>query len=276
MNATAAHAGAPASASAVALVVHDVAPATWPDCQRLIAAVESITHGPLTLLVVPHFHGGRAAADEAAFVAALDARRARGDELVLHGYYHRDDAPPPRSLRGFVERRLLTRREGEFAAIDLAEARTRLAAGIALFRDHGWPLRGFVPPAWLLNDATRVAIDRSGHPFEWVAVRRGLYRLPGWQLERTANYVYSPDRAWRRWMSRGVLAREMRAARDRPLLRISLHPADSRVPQVMAHWCALIEGAVRTRRVVTKSGFIAEAATRRERPSHVLAAGAAR
>ncbi len=264
-----------ATTKAVAIVVHDVAPATWPDCERLIAAVESVTHGPLTLLVVPHFHGGRAVADDAAFAAALDRRRARGDELVLHGYYHRDDAPAPRSLRGFVARRLLTRREGEFAAIDADAARTRLAAGIELFRARGWPLRGFVPPAWLLNATTRAALDACGHPFEWVAIRRGLYRLPGWQLERTANYVYSPDRAWRRWLSRGVLAREMRAAQHRELLRISLHPADARVPAVMAHWCALIEGAVRTRRVVTKSGFIAERAALATHASRGLRASVA-
>lgn len=244
----------------VALVVHDVAPATWSDCERLIAMVESIVDGPLTLLVVPHFHGGRPAADDAAFLAALARRQARGDELVLHGYYHRDDAPAPAGLRDFVDRRLLTRREGEFAALDEREATTRLAAGIALFRAQRWTLQGFVPPAWLMNTATRRALAASGHPFRWAAVRAGLYHLPGWQLEPTANYVYSPDRAWRRWMSRAVLAREARRADGRALLRVSLHPADARVPAVMQHWRALIEAAVRTRRVVTKSAHVAAAA----------------
>ena len=32
--------------------IHDVAPATWPDCQRVIAAVHAVAPIPLTLLVL--------------------------------------------------------------------------------------------------------------------------------------------------------------------------------------------------------------------------------
>jgi len=235
-----------------AIVIHDVAPATWPQCEALLGMVDALGAPPVTLLVVPHFHRGVHARESRAFVDALGARVARGDELALHGYYHADDAPPPRSLREFVARRVLTRSEGEFAAIADAEARERLASGIALFAEQRWPLAGFVPPAWQLNDATRRALDGAAHPFAYVPVRAGIHRLPGWQLEPTANLCYSPDRGWRRAMSRALIGREWRRAGTRRLMRLSLHPLDARFAEVVAHWRALIERALTERRPVTK------------------------
>jgi predicted deacetylase len=236
----------------VAIVVHDVAPATWLQCQALLRMVDALGAPPVTLLVVPHFHRGVHARESTAFVDALGARVARGDELALHGYYHADDAPPPRTPREFIARRVLTRSEGEFAAIADAEANERLARGIALFEEQRWPLAGFVPPAWQLNDATRRALDGTAHRFAYVPVRTGIYRLPGWQLEPTANLCYSPDRRWRRAMSRALIGREWRRARARRLLRLSLHPLDARFAEVVAHWRALIERALAERRPVTK------------------------
>lgn len=246
----------PASDSATerlaAIVVHDVAPATWPQCEALLRMVDAQGAPPVTLLVVPHFHRGVHARESRAFVDALGERVARGDELALHGYYHADDAPPPRTLRDFVARRVLTRSEGEFAAIDAADAAERLARGIALFDEQRWPLAGFVPPAWQINDATRRALDGAPHRFAYVPVRAGIHRLPGWQLEPTANLCYSPDRRWRRAMSRALIGREWRRAGARRLMRLSLHPLDARFAEVLAHWRTLIARALAERRPVTK------------------------
>src|SRR5207248_10340513 len=118
---------APAS---VARVVHDVAPSTWPECTTLLRMLDEIGAGPVTMLVVPHYHYRDPIAKDRRFVAALDARLARGDELALHGFHHREDEPPPRTLRGFIERRILTRREGEFAALNEPAAAWRLERGI--------------------------------------------------------------------------------------------------------------------------------------------------
>jgi predicted deacetylase len=236
----------------VAIVVHDVAPATWPQCETLLAMIDALGAPPVTLLVVPHFHRGILVRESRAFVDALGERAARGDELALHGYYHADDAPPPRTLGDFVARRVLTRAEGEFAAIDAAEASERIARGIALFDDERWPLAGFVPPAWQLNDATRRALEGARHRFAYVPVRAGIHRLPGWSLEPTANLCYSPDRRWRRAMSRALIRREWRRAGARRLMRLSLHPLDARFAEVVAHWRALIERALAERRPVTK------------------------
>ncbi len=235
----------------VAIELHDVAPATWPACAKVLAALDALGAANLTLLVVPRLHGDGAMEAVPAFVRALDARLLRGDELVLHGYFHRDDQPPPRTPGEFVRRRLLTRSEGEFAALDEPTAASRLDRGAAAFAAAGWPLYGFVPPAWLLGKAARQAVARSRHPFEYVALRRGLYRLPSWRFERSANLVYSPDRAWRRAMSRVLIGRELRRARARPMLRLSIHPQDAAEPEVIRHWCALADAALQDRVATT-------------------------
>ena len=245
---------APAS---VACVVHDVAPSTWPECSTLLRMLDEIGAGPVTMLVVPHYHYRDPITKDRRFAAALDQRLARGDELALHGYHHRDDEPPPRTLRGFVERRLLTRAEGEFAALNEAAAAWRISHGIDAFRALRWPLHGFVPPAWLLGAASRSAIERCGFSFRYVSARRGLYRLPQWRFLRTANLCYSPDAPWRRALSRALIRAELVRAKQRSLLRVSLHPQDARRADVMAHWRVLIAEALAERIPVTKERWIA-------------------
>ena len=237
---------------AVAIAVHDVAPATLAACREIFAMLDDVGAQPLSLLVVPHYHYLSVALREPAFVRVMEARLARGDELVLHGYFHIDDAPPPRDARSFLERRLLTRREGEFAALDERAAAWRIARGVACFRSLGWPLAGFVPPAWLMSDGARRALSRSDHSFEYATVRSGIYHLPDWRFERTANLWYSPDSFVRRAVSVCAIARESQRARRVPLLRISLHPQDARVPAVMQHWRQLIVDALASREPVTK------------------------
>jgi len=241
---------------AVAIALHDVSPATWRECQALLAMLDATGAGPLSLLVVPHYHYRVPITEDLAFRNAMDERLARGDELVLHGFHHVDAEPPPRTLRGFVERRLLTRSEGEFAALPLDAAKGRLARGIAMFDALGWPLHGFVPPAWLASAAARTAITQCANRLRYMTVRKGIYRLPGWQFERTANLCYSPDTAMRRLYSALAIRNELRRARRMPLLRLSLHPQDARVPDVIAHWQRLVVEALGERRPMTKHAWV--------------------
>lgn len=236
----------------VSVELHDVAPATWPECETILRTLDELGAKHLTLMVVPYYHHGRPVQSDTRFVRALEKRLERGDELSLHGYYHIDDEPPPRTLRGYVERRMLTRAEGEFAAIDEASAAWRLSRGVETFEQLGWPLYGFVPPAWLLGEAARRALEHCGYAFEYVAMRSGVYRLPAWRFARSATVSYSPDRLWRRVLSRLLISREIQRADDLPLLRLSIHPQDARVPDVMQHWRALIDDALVSRTPVTK------------------------
>src|SRR5512139_781705 len=88
--------------------LHDVAPATLPDCRNTLAFLDSLRVGPVALLVVPDYHGhGRVDRDDR-FCEFLHARARRGDEIVLHGYLHRDSGSPPHGLGDWFERRVYT------------------------------------------------------------------------------------------------------------------------------------------------------------------------
>src|SRR5476651_1723068 len=92
----------------VMLVLHDVAPETWPDYQPFVAAVDALGDIPITWLVVPDFHKRNALDADARFRRVLHDRLARGDELALHGYYHCDDGPAPSTPRDYFMRRTYT------------------------------------------------------------------------------------------------------------------------------------------------------------------------
>jgi uncharacterized protein len=241
---------------AVAIAIHDVSPATRRECRELLAMLDDAGAGPVTLLVIPQHHYGASLLREHAFVDAMDARLARGDELVLHGYFHVDDAPAPCTLRQWFARRILTRTEGEFAALDAHGSAWRIGRGVALFERLGWPLAGFVPPAWLLSDGARSALSQCAHAFEYVTVRSGIYHLPAWRFERTANLCYSPDTPLRRAVSRAAIGHELRRANAVPLLRISLHPQDVLGAGVLRHWRRLIADVLAQRRAVTKCEWV--------------------
>ncbi len=155
--------------------IHDVAPATWSDCLRLVEAVRAVADIPLTWLVVPHYHfrPEQSLAMEACLNVALE----RGDELALHGYSHLDTEAGSGGLRARFLRNVYTRREGEFAALTEAEARRRLELGLDWFAARGWTPTGFVPPAWLLGEGAWRALRDA--PFAYTTTFSHFHCLPG-------------------------------------------------------------------------------------------------
>ncbi|MGI4937357.1 MAG: DUF2334 domain-containing protein, partial [Janthinobacterium lividum] len=149
--------------AALCVSIHDVAPSTWPRCQLLIDTIRKVADIPLTLLVVPRYHGQ--ADCPTAYLQDLDCLLQRGHELALHGYTHRDEAPMPPGWRGKFLRTLYTQSEGEFAALDLAQATDKLHQGRAWFAARGWPVYGFVAPAWLLGPQAWAALRQM--PFDY-------------------------------------------------------------------------------------------------------------
>jgi uncharacterized protein len=232
----------------VCIVLHDVAPSTRSACIRALKAIAEVAELPLTLLAVPSYHGE---APSSEFDAWLGQRQQRGDELALHGYTHRDDLPPEGPLDR-LRRRTYTRGEGEFWALPETEARKRVDAGIAWFRDNGWPLRGFVAPAWLLGAQAWPALEG----FEYTTTLRQIVRLPDREQVTSQSIVYSTSSAWRRRLSLGWNAVVARKERRNPLLRIELHPRDADFSAIRRSWQKILDHALRDRRAVTVSDFV--------------------
>ncbi|MGH8382694.1 DUF2334 domain-containing protein [Pseudomonas sp.] len=237
------------------LVLHDVAPHTWPDYQPFVEAVDALGDIPMTWLVVPNFHKRHPLALASGFRQMLDRRLQRGDELVLHGFYHVDDNPPPRSARDYFMRRIYTC-EGEFYHLDQATALERLEAGMALFQRFGWPLAGFVAPAWLMSEGTRQAL--STLPLQYTSDPQHFYRLPDFTSVAAPGLVWSASNPWRRGLSRIVCDLHSARLQQAPVIRLGLHPVDMRHGLSRRYWMQTLQHLLRQGRTpLTKSAWLA-------------------
>jgi predicted deacetylase len=245
----------PMNERSLLLVLHDVAPPTWPDYQAFVEAVDALGEVPITWLVVPNFHKHNDLDAHPPFRRLLNRRVARGDELALHGYFHCDEGPIPITPRDWFMRRVYTH-EGEFYNVSQEAALTRLSAGIEMFHRYHWPLDGFVAPAWLMSEGTRQALRQL--PLRYTSDAQHLYRLPDFTAIDAPSLVWSARSAWRRGLSKIVSDQREQRWRQAPIIRLGLHPVDmrhefsrhywlqtlkrlldeGRVPMTKAHWLA--------------------------------------
>jgi len=242
---------------AVAIVVHDVSPVTWPQCERLFRFIASVgANIPLTLLVVPQFHGSARIDEDLGFRRLIDMRVAAGDELALHGLTHLDDGPAPSTPTEWIARRVLTDGEAEFAALSFGEAQARIEKGLEMFARCGWRPAGFVPPAWQLNAAALSAVTSGSYPFRYVSTLGSIISLPEGERLAVPALGFSARSALRRQLSITWNNQRLALLDDTPLIRIALHPADAEHGNTMLGWRRLIHATLLDRKPVTKSVLV--------------------
>lgn len=240
---------------ALCVSLHDVSPVTWPACARLLSMIDAFGRIPVTLLVVPDYHRRGCIDRSPRFMAAIEQRLAKGDEVALHGYYHLDDHATPRTAGDWLRRRIYTAGEGEFAALSAEEAGMRLELGLALMQRLAWPMHGFIAPAWLLSLGSRHALSHL--PFSYTTTLRAIHHLPYWRMTASPSLVYSVrgplrrfvSRSWNTWLFTQISQREAP-------LRLGLHPADALHEPVIAHWQKLIGEVLPYRQPMTKQSWI--------------------
>jgi predicted deacetylase len=218
--------------------LHDVAPTTVAACRSTLEFLDGLGIGPVSLLVVPDYHGHGRIDRDPGFCAFLRAREDRGDEIVLHGFWHRDTATPCRNLREWVERRVLTNGEGEFSRLDTVAARNRLLRGLAVLRAAGWQPRGFVAPAWLMSPGTHDALESL--PLQYCATRDFIVPLHGGETIRAPSLVVSTGSSWRRLLSPAWNRARLARWHEQPVLRAALPPGDVDHASSAALWRALL------------------------------------
>jgi hypothetical protein len=148
-------------------------------------------------------------------------------------------------------RTVYTQREGEFAAIDCNDARRRIELGLGWFRERGWPLSGFVAPAWLMGPgAWRVIRD---YPFTYTTSYARLHLLGADQSIFSPALVYAARNRAGRCLSPAWASASARLLHHRPVLRIALHPRDAHFPGLVRHAQGLIESLLQSRRAATKA-----------------------
>jgi predicted deacetylase len=237
------------------VVLHDVSPVTWRSCRRLLELIDGLGSPRVTLLVVPNFHGLHPIDGSPQFVADIEARLARGDELVLHGYTHRDDAPPPKGPLEWIRRRVLTAGEGEFSALSQREATRRLERGLEIFSRLGWPVAGFVPPAWLASKEASLSLRDSGMRF--TSSHTALVALPSGTRLAAPCLTVSARSAWRRHVSKTWLRTGIALTSSARVVRVGLHPQDASHEDVVECWKEALVRLLDQREPVTKSRALA-------------------
>lgn len=242
----------PEVAPALCVSIHDVAPHTWPLCMRLLQAIHAVAPIPTTLLVVPAYHHYQVA-NPGLYDRHLEQRLACGDELALHGYTHLDEAPRASAWRERFRREVVTLREGEFAAIDADEARRRLTLGLNWFEQRGWPVGGFVAPAWLLGAGGVQAI--VDFPFQYTTSFGEFHLLRHGVSVAAPSLVYSARNAAGRWLSPRWATVCAARQSEAPLVRLALHPSDANFPALLKHCQQLIERLLVRRSPMTKVMF---------------------
>lgn len=236
-----------------AVSLHDVAPDTLPECRRLLDLLDP-AGVPVTLLVVPHYHHRTRVDADPAFATFLCERLSRGDDVVLHGYFHLDDAPAARGPLGWLRRRIYTAGEGEFDSLDEATARVRLSEGRALLARIGAPPSGFIAPAWLLGPAAARAVRALG--FAYTSSRESLSRPADGAAVAAPSLVASTRAGWRRLASRLVIASRLALLARAPRVRIALHPADAHHPSIVASWRRALAVLGRERAAVLERAWL--------------------
>ena len=207
---------------------------------------------PLTLLIVPAYHGACSGQHE--FERAMTAQLAAGHELALHGYFHLDRQVPSDVVDWF-RRRVYTAGEGEFCGLSEEEARERLTLGARWFAANGWPLAGFVAPAWLLGPGAWKAL-RTRDGLQYTSTLTKLVALPEAHAIPAPCLTYSVRSAWRRPASIAWNTALSRVTRHSPVLRLGLHPYDAESSSVRRSWQRLLERALTDRKAVTKAEFV--------------------
>jgi predicted deacetylase len=235
-----------------AIGLHDVSPATWPDCERLLDLVRTIhAEVPITLLVVPDLHRRAPIDTSPGWRDAVDRTLERGGEIALHGLWHLDDGGRSPTLRASLERRFLTAGEAEFSALDASDARKRIERGVEMLDSCGWTPVGFVPPAWQISEAAESVLKDFG--FRYTTTTGTITALPAGRRFAVPCLGFSSRSGLRRALSLRWNARQVEKLRAAPALRVALHPIDARYSETIDGWRRFLEAVLRDRRAVTKS-----------------------
>ena len=212
--------------------IHDVGPRFEREIAMLAELYEDLLGGPrFAMLVVPNHWGEAPLTQAPAFRRRLREWAERGVEIFVHGWYHRDDSEHQGIAA--LKAQHLTASEGEFLGLTQSDAAQRMRDGRALIEDIiSQPVAGFVAPAWLYGPGTQAALAQSGF-----ALAEDHWKV--WQPDTGAVLTRGPVVTWasrsasRRLSSLAAAAVARVALRRQRIVRIAVHPGDSRFPVLL-------------------------------------------
>lgn len=233
--------------------IHDVSPRFESEVDQLSDFLGRRVGNRIAMLVVPNHWGTSPIVPGSSFATRLRDWSDRGMEMLLHGFFHRDDFPHQRFLDR-ARANLMTAGEGEFLALSARTAASRIQQGRSLLEDVvGKPVAGFVAPAWLYGRGALDALAASGIP-----LAEDHWRV--WSPETGRTLARGPVITWAsrsrpRLLSSLIAASVLRSA---PLdtLRIGVHPPDVRHDRLLQSIDETVAVAMKKRRPASYSELL--------------------
>lgn len=226
--------------------IHDVSPRFETEVDRLLGILEPEVGARLAMLVVPNHWGDAPIVPGTPFARRLRDWADAGIEMFLHGYFHQDQGPQ-HGAANRLRAGIMTAGEGEFLGLSREQASSRIAEGRALLEDViGRRIDGFVAPAWLYGDGARAALADCAIP-----LAEDHFRV--WSPVAGSELARGPVITWAtrtplRLASSLLAASTLRHA-PLKVLRVGVHPPDSRHPAVIRSIQRTFRTAARNRRV---------------------------
>jgi hypothetical protein len=227
--------------------IHDVGPGSAREVEVLRAHLaRSVPLDRVAMLVVPDHWGEAPIVPGSRFARRLAGWAADGAEVFAHGWYHRDTSPHRGHAARFKARHM-TAGEGEFLGLGAAESERRMRDGKLLIESViGRPVAGFIAPAWLYGDGAMAALSSSGF-----ALAEDHWRV--WQPITGETLCRGPVITWAS-RSRARIASSLAVARllppllaRAPVVRLAVHPGDTRIPALMDSIARTLDGLSRGR-----------------------------
>ena len=237
--------------------IHDVSPLTREATERILSELGELGVRKVSLLVIPDHHHKGHFLDDPGFCAWLRERAAAGDEVVMHGYYHRRDQRAGETFKQKLTTRYYTAGEGEFYDMSGADALRVISQARQDFRKIGIDPKGFVAPAWLVSEGTDRALRRLG--VGYTTRIGGMFDYTRDIQHDSQSLVWSTRSAVRRMMSRLWNAQLFRRLQPCPLLRIGIHPPDVQHRAVWRQIKTLTARALESRTATTYEGYLKRA-----------------
>ncbi|MEO8205476.1 MAG: polysaccharide deacetylase family protein [Chthoniobacterales bacterium] len=242
---------------ALVVSIHDVSPLTRAVVEQMLQDLAAWGVTKTSLLVIPNHHHKGNFHEDAEFCAWLRQKVVDGHEAVIHGYYHQRPLKGGDSVGRKMVTQLYTAGEGEFYDLEEVEAFERLKQAQKEFAGAGIPATGFVAPAWLLGEEAEKAVRRAG--FRYTTRIGTLLDFQTNTVCRSQSLVYSVRAGWRRQTSLLWNKFLFGKLREKPLMRLGLHPPDYRYPQIWKQIRGLVMQALADREAIPYQAWVERA-----------------